>query len=490
MLDAKAGAPPHSRYGRAVAGKKTRLSMRPQHLGRTLALALGVAPLALNAQEAAAPPSAAPSFEEIQATIQRMQERLGRLGNSAAERDQALRFLEQQVEQATGEIAGTDQTNDALRGEAAALSRQVEDLSRRRDELQGQVGERGAAVGALEARVAELAAALDAAQRTGATLSGDLDAARSALAAATAREGELAAKLSSLQADAEAEAKTSSARAAELSSDLDVARSALAAATAREGELAAKLAALQASAEAEAKTASARAAELETLRQRLAGLERTLDDNTKSAAARAAEAEQASVALRSQIGELNRLLASAESKIAQQRDEIDGLDERLTEALQAKVEELKRYRSEFFGKLRQALGDRPDLRVVGDRFVFQSELLFASGSAKLDPAGQQQLRQLALTLQDVAAQIPPGLDWVLRVDGHTDRQPIRDGSFRNNWELSVARAISVIDFLIAQGIPPAHLAAAGFGEYRPIDPADDEVAYRRNRRIEFKLTEG
>jgi chemotaxis protein MotB len=194
--------------------------------------------------------------------------------------------------------------------------------------------------------------------------------------------------------------------------------------------------------------------------------------------------------LRRERDEAQELLATAETEVDRKQDAIDALDERLAEALAQRVEELEQYRSEFFGRLRQALGDRPDLRVVGDRFVFQSELLFESGSASLDPAGQAQLRELARTLEDVAGRIPPEVDWVLRVDGHTDRQPIRDGSFRSNWELSVARAISVIDFLTRQGIPPEHLAAAGFGEYRPIDPRDDEVAYRRNRRIEFKLTEG
>jgi chemotaxis protein MotB len=223
-----------------------------------------------------------------------------------------------------------------------------------------------------------------------------------------------------------------------------------------------------------------------------------------AAAARAAAAEAEAAAhaeevrrlreeasgLRRERDEAQELLAAAETEVDRKQDAIDALDERLAEALAQRVEELEQYRSEFFGRLRQALGDRPDLRVVGDRFVFQSELLFESGSASLDPAGQAQLRELARTLEDVAGRIPPEVDWVLRVDGHTDRQPIRDGSFRSNWELSVARAISVIDFLTRQGIPPEHLAAAGFGEYRPIDPRDDEVAYRRNRRIEFKLTEG
>ena len=128
--------------------------------------------------------------------------------------------------------------------------------------------------------------------------------------------------------------------------------------------------------------------------------------------------------------------------------------------------------------------------MVGDRFVLQSELLFASGSAELDAQGAAQLRALAQTLRDVAARIPPEVDWILRVDGHTDRQPVRDGTYRSNWELSAARAISVVRFLIGQGIPPHHLAATGFGEYRPIDAGDDEIAYRRNRRIELKLTEG
>ena len=436
--------------------------MNPTNLSPAIALFVALTTNIVHAQEPPAAPPPAPSFEEVQATIQRMQERLNRLGDSAAQRDQALKFLEQQVDQASGEIAGTGQTNEALRGEAAALSRQLEDLSKHRDQLQGEVGERSAALVSLESQVAELTGALGQAQDAQAALSRELEAARANLAGAAEREADLAAKFAALEATADLSSKDAAARIA--------------------------------AAEA---AAAERNAAVEQLRQQLAALEQTAGESAKAAADRLATAEQRATELgreaegmKAQIAELNGFLAAAETRIDEQRDEIDGLDERLAAALEKKTEELEQYRSEFFGALRKALGDRPDLRVVGDRFVFQSELLFASGSARLDPAGQAQLRQLAATLQDVAARIPPGIDWVLRVDGHTDRQPIRDASFRSNWELSVARAISVIEFLVAQGIPPTHLAAAGFGEYRPIDPADDEVAYRRNRRIEFKLTEG
>ena len=173
------------------------------------------------------------------------------------------------------------------------------------------------------------------------------------------------------------------------------------------------------------------------------------------------------------------------------RTPIAGLDEQLDEALARKVEELEQYRSEFFGQLKQALGDRPDLRVVGDRFVFQSELLFASGSASLDPQGQAELRQLAVArCRTWRRGSRPGSTGSCGSTATPTGSRSATPAFRSNWELSAARAISVIEFLIAQGIAPEHLAAAGFGEYRPIDPADDEIAYRRNRRIEFKLTEG
>ncbi len=150
---------------------------------------------------------------------------------------------------------------------------------------------------------------------------------------------------------------------------------------------------------------------------------------------------------------------------------------------------MARYRSEFFGRLREVIGDRPDIRIVGDRFVFQSEVLFETGSAELGEEGRIQMARLARTLLDISRDIPKEIDWVLRVDGHTDKRPISTPQFPSNWELSTARAISVVKFLIGQGLPPNRVVAAGFGEYQPIDPDNDEIAYRRNRRIELKLTE-
>ena len=156
-------------------------------------------------------------------------------------------------------------------------------------------------------------------------------------------------------------------------------------------------------------------------------------------------------------------------------------------ALAGKVEELQRYRSEFFGKLRKVLGDRQGIRIEGDRFVFQSELLFDSASADLGVSGEQQVRQLAKTLIDLSKQIPKEVNWVLRVDGHTDKRPIKSGRFPSNWELSTARAISVIRTLIDAGVPADRLAAAGFGEFLPLDNSDSEAALAKNRRIEIRF---
>jgi chemotaxis protein MotB len=208
---------------------------------------------------------------------------------------------------------------------------------------------------------------------------------------------------------------------------------------------------------------------------------------SEEARANAALLNQQLEALRQEMQRLAAALDASENLSAEQKVQIADLGKRLNAALAGKVEELARYRSEFFGRLRQVLGDRPGIRIEGDRFIFQSELLFASASADLGPEGQAQLAQLAHSLVEVTKQIPPDINWVLRVDGHTDKMPISSPRFPSNWELSTARAVSVVKFLAAQGIPQDRLAAAGFGEFQPVDKGDDPAALAKNRRIEIRL---
>lgn len=194
-------------------------------------------------------------------------------------------------------------------------------------------------------------------------------------------------------------------------------------------------------------------------------------------------------ALRQQISQIAETLEVSEAKAKKQKTRIANLGKRLNAALANKVQELSYYRSEFFGNLRAVLGNQPGIRIVGDRFVFQSEVLFKTGSAELGAEGETQIKQLAGTLNEITKKIPKKLKWVLRVDGHTDNIPIKTSRFPSNWELSTARAISVVKYLIANDILPTNLAATGFGEFQPIDPRNDEIANRRNRRIELKLTQ-
>ena len=209
---------------------------------------------------------------------------------------------------------------------------------------------------------------------------------------------------------------------------------------------------------------------------------------SEKARARVALLNQQIAALRQQLARISGALEASEAKARSQNVQIINLGSRLNEALVNKVEELARFRSEFFGKLRDALGNTKGVRVEGDRFVFQSEVLFPSGSSSMFGAGQNQISQLAGTLKDIAARIPKDVDWILRVDGHTDDRPIKTAQFPSNWELSSARAIAVVKQLVARGIPPHRLAATGFGEFRPLDTRPGQAGLSRNRRIEFKLT--
>ncbi len=192
--------------------------------------------------------------------------------------------------------------------------------------------------------------------------------------------------------------------------------------------------------------------------------------------------------LSEQLTQLDQSLEQKQGEIDTQNAVIEDLGERLNVALAERVEELSQYRSEFFGRLRQLLGEQEDIEIVGDRFVVQSEVLFDSGEADLEPQGRQELAKLADTLRLLIGDIPEELDWVIQVDGHTDKRPISTAQFPSNWELSTARAIEVARFLTSQGIPPERVAARGFAEFHPLDDRETEEAFRRNRRIELKLT--
>ena len=219
--------------------------------------------------------------------------------------------------------------------------------------------------------------------------------------------------------------------------------------------------------------------------------EHTLNATQQEAALLSARAAR----LTEELERLNRALAvnqqdlaARDAVIVQQQDQIQALDSALKQKLLERVEELEKYASDFFGRLRQVFANNPNIKVVGDRFVFQSEVLFGAGEATLSPEGRRDLDQFAQVYQQLADRLPDDLPVIIEVQGHTDRTPIRSSRFPSNWELSSARAQQVVNYLIQQRIPPQRLAAAGMGEYHPVDPSDSPEAYRRNRRIELKIT--
>ncbi|MEC8262729.1 MAG: peptidoglycan-binding protein [Pseudomonadota bacterium] len=223
----------------------------------------------------------------------------------------------------------------------------------------------------------------------------------------------------------------------------------------------------------------------------VSSLARISELETKNAASQAevAQMTNAVTALRLRVEELTSLLAEKEAQAARDKIAIASLGKSLNNALASRVQELQRFRSEFFGRLREVLRGRDDVRIVGDRFVFQSEVLFAQGAANLGPEGEEKLGQLAVALNQIAAEIPEDIDWILQVEGHTDDIPVRAGRFADNWDLSTERALSVVRFLAESGLPANRLAAAGYGEFQPLDNAGSDEARRRNRRIEMKLTQ-
>ena len=225
---------------------------------------------------------------------------------------------------------------------------------------------------------------------------------------------------------------------------------------------------------------------------RVRGLTSSLDEQkkiTNDALAKVEMLNQQLAALRLQLASLQEALEASEAKDKESQAKIADLGQRLNVALAKKVQELARYRSDFFGKLKEALGNRSDFEIVGDRFLFPSDVLFDTGSSALRPEATFQLDKLAAALNELETKIPPDIAWVMRIDGHTDIRPIATVEFPSNWELSSARAISVVRYLMEQGVPANRLVAAGFGEFQPIEAGDSEQALSKNRRIELKLTE-
>lgn len=349
---------------------------------------------------------------------------------------------------------------------------------------------RDAALAKLNRQIAELSDILSLRQQEATELRSQVEQLSAALTKSTAERDELRNQLvvvigerDSLQAQvgelqtqarsAAAEQEKQAVLAAEVQSKLEEAYKAMEADKDKINALLTDIAALQ----------SLR----DELMKKIGSYETEKEEITSEAQKRVELLNQQILALRQQLADISTALEISESKARDQQIQIAELGKRLNTALASKVQELARYRSEFFGRLREILGDRQDIQIVGDRFVFQSEVFFDSGSAEIGPEGREQLDVLATTLILLVPEIPPEIDWVLRIDGHTDDRPISSPQFPSNWELSTARATAVLKYLASRGIPPDRLAAAGFAEFRPIDTSGTEDGRRRNRRIEIKL---
>jgi chemotaxis protein MotB len=282
----------------------------------------------------------------------------------------------------------------------------------------------------------------------------------------------------------DAKVKELSASLGQAGSERDAMKTQLDAASAEAAKLSADIAALtELKAQLEQQVASL-ATQLDTSKKDLVA---ATDLNAKSAA-QVELLNRQLAAVRDQLSKLSAALELANANIKDKDVKIADLGAQLNLALANKVNQLEKYRSEFFGKLREVLGNRADIRVIGDRFVVPTDILFDTGSAELNPMAEAQLSKLAQTLNEVAAEIPSNLDWVVRIDGHTDKRPIHTDQFPSNWELSTARAVAIVKYLVVQGIPAHRLSANGFGQFQPIDGSDNEAAYAKNRRIELQLT--
>ena len=395
------------------------------------------------------------------------------LGQMLQGRDQTVTNLRGQLGNLRDQLQVEQDTSGDLRRSLARLSGDLQSLMGERDDLRARLDDREAAQVAQDNRLAQL-------NRERATLQRSLEEARLNLAdtrnATNATQEELEAARRTIKTDRDTlEAKLG--ELAELNRSVDRLRET------RE-DLRAQVARLSSTLQTAAQERDARGRRIDELEQRAGELASSRDQARQQAETLSRQISELSDQLRA----LDQAVTAKEGQIEDQSATIADLGRRLNLALANEVAELSRARSEFFGRLRNVLGEREDVRIVGDRFVFQSEVLFRSGEADIGAQGEEELRKLADTFKQIIQDLPSDLNWVIQVDGHTDRRPINTPRFPSNWELSAARAISVARFLVSQGIPADRVAARGFAQFQPLDPGDTEEAYRRNRRIEIKLT--
>jgi chemotaxis protein MotB len=392
--------------------------------------------------------------------LDRANQQLAQLADALSlERGRAAN-LEASVAQLGKQLSAAAAARDSLTNQLAMLQQQNQRLSAEHDKLAQQAAD--ATLGMQAATLAN--------QRLQTQLTDAAARANAAAAQLAAAQAQLAELNKTVQVDKE----TIQAKLSDLATLAEQTRA---------------LTALRDELETQARDAAARAM---TEAQQRAAIQAQLVDEKKlgdSARAQLALLNQQIDQLKAQLASVSKALDLAVSQGRDKDAEITNLGQKLNAALAAKVEELQRYRSEFFGKLRALLENRSGIQVVGDRFVFQSEVLFPVGSAELTQAGVGQMTTLAITIKEIAAEIPPDVNWILRVDGHTDPQPLKGGAFASNWELSAARAITVVKLMIADGVPAEHLAATGFGQYQPIVPGDAAEDYAKDRRIELRLTD-
>ena len=427
----------------------------------------------------------------------------------AADLQTSLGRLEQDLAASDAARADLGRALAAQRNQTAALERDVVAGNTARDELTRQLASQRIQTTRLEdearrlnAQIAEAMRGLTTASEANEQMTSRLAATESRADTArqdadttaqrlVARERELAAIEGELNA-ARRLLKEMENQIAALDRTVQVDRATIEARVSDAARLTDQIRALTALRDELEKRASDAAVRATTEEQRRRAVEAVLGEQTRlgeSARAEVALMTRQISDLRSQLASIAKGLELSEQKVQDNNVTIADLDRRLNAALAQKVEELQHYRSEFFGRLRTLLENRSGIQVVGDRFVFQSEVLFPVGSAELTPAGIGQMTTLAITIKQIANEIPSEVPWILRVDGHTDPQPVRGGQFTSNWELSVARAITVVKMLISAGVPPERLAATGFGEYQPLVAGGTPDAYAKDRRIELRLTD-